>query len=699
MKYHFAGALAAIAAAGMLSACGPDEPDGSAVRPPAGVAAGQIERPPVAGIDPQDMDPETRPQDDFYQFVNGGWHARTDIPADRPRWGTFDELRERAEEHVHEICLAAVAARANQDDPELAKIADLYTSYMDEAAAEAAGMAPLQDLLQRVDDISDHAGLAAAFGEFQALGMGGAIPLTFFVDLDFADTDRYTVYLSQAGLTMPDRDYYLLDNERMAATREAYRAYVARILELGGTDTVASGAAADRIIALETALADHHWSRAERRDRQRTFNPVAARALAREAPGFDWPRFLDAAGLERQPQLILREKSYFPAMGSLFRATPVGTWREYLRFKLIDSQAPLLSSPFVAAHFDFHSRTVSGIPEIQPRWRRAVGAVEAALGEAVGREYVARHFSPDAKSRMEALVANLKTAFRASIEGLEWMSDETRAEAHAKLADFGLKIGYPEKWRDYSQLEIRADDLVGNMQRAARFRFEYMIRKLGSPVDRDEWFMTPQTVNAYYSPTRNEIVFPAAILQAPFFNPAADDAVNYGAIGGVIGHEISHGFDDQGRRTDGKGLLRDWWTAADDTRYRERADRLVAQYAAFEPIPEMHIDGRLSLGENIGDLAGLTVAHRAYRLSLDGDQAPMIGGWSGDQRFFLGWAQIWRTLYRDDALRRQLVTGPHSPGRYRVLGVVRNIEAFHEAFDVSDEDGMWLPPEERVAIW
>jgi putative endopeptidase len=653
----------------------------------------------ASGIDPANMNRDVRPQDDFYVFVNGAWLARTQIPADQASWGTFGELRDRAEEQVLEIIQAAVAQREGQADPDLARIADLYRSYMDEDAIEAAGLAPLAERLAEIDGIEDHAALAVAFGELHARGAGGSLPFSFWVDLDMADTERHAAYLTQAGIGMPDRDYYLLDSERMAQARAAYLAYITRLFELAGAERETAEASAERVFTLETALAGLHWTRAERRDRQLTYNPVAAGTLDEFAPGFDWAAYRAAAGIAGESELILRELSYFPAMAELFAGTPMETWRDYLRFKLLHSAAPMLPAPFVDAHFDFNSRTLSGVPEMKPRERRAAAAVEAALGEAVGREYVARHFSPESRERMEAMVANLKTAFRNSIDGLEWMSGETKAEAREKLALFGVKIGYPDTWRDYSALEIRPDDLVGNMARAARFNYERMVARLGAPVDRDEWFMTPQTVNAYYSPTRNEIVFPAAILQPPFFDPEADDAVNYGGIGAVIGHEISHGFDDQGRRTDGRGMLRDWWTEEDDLRYRELADRLVAQYEAFEPIEGMRINGRLSLGENIADLAGLTVAHRAYRLSLGEEQAPVIDGLSGDERFFMGWAQVWRIQFRDDALRRQLVTGPHSPGRYRVIGVVRNIDAFHETFGTAEGDAMWLPPAERIAVW
>jgi putative endopeptidase len=618
-----------------------------------------------AGFSAAFMDPDMRPQDNFYEFVNGGWLAITEIPADRPRWGAFDELIEQSELNVLEIIREAVERHAagEEIDAELAMIADLYRSYMDEAAAEAADLAPLGAWLEGVARLASHDDVAEAFGALGAAGALNTAPLAFWIDLDLADTRRYTVYLTQSGLGMPDRDYYLSDDERMAATRAAYETYIAGLFELAGWTGVQAQAAAGRVMALETAIAERHWTRAARRDRQLTFNPTPAAKLDTLAPGFAWQRYLAAAGLAEQEEHVLRELSYFTAMAELFAATPVSQWREYLRFRILDDNASLLSSAFAEAHFDFHSRTISGVPEQQARWNRAVRVVENALGEALGKHYVARHFSPESRARMEAMVANLKTAFGHSIDQLEWMTEETRREARSKLASFGLKIGYPDEWRDYAALEIRPDDLVGNVMRARQFNYAHSVGRLGSPVNPNEWFMTPQTVNAYYSPTRNEIVFPAAILQPPFFDPKADDAVNYGAIGAVIGHEISHGFDDQGRRTDGQGLLRDWWTAEDDARYRALADRLVAQYSAFEPIEGMHIDGQVSLGENIADLAGVTVAHRAYRLSLSGGEAPVIKGFTGDQRFFMGWAQIWRIKFRDDALRRQLVTGPHSPGR------------------------------------
>lgn len=662
-------------------------------------ATGKVRRVPVAGLADFEPDPRLRAQDDFYAFVNSAWLARNEIPADRSTWSAFHELDEQADRQVRQIIAEIAAKRDEPMHPDLAKVAALYVSFMDEEAIESAGIEPISAWLERIDAIGDHEALAAAFGTVRAEGVIESLPFDYWVDLDYGNSERYALYIMQSGLGMPDRDYYLLDDESMAAMRQAYVAYIARLFELAGADAADAADAAGRVFGLESALAALHWTRSARRDRKLTYNPTAVDALPDIAPGFDWPGFMAAAGLGEQDEVILRELSYFPAMATLFAATEVGTWREYLRYKLLDQSAPLLGQAFVDARFDFRSRTLNGVPEKPERERRAAYLIDEALGEAVGREYVARHFPPEYRARMEAMVANLKLAFRHSIASLEWMSDATKAEAMAKLDAVGVKIGFPDEWRDYSALEMRADDVVGNAHRARRFNYERMIGHLGQPVDRGEWFLTPQTINAFYLPARNEIVFPAAILRPPFFNPAADDAVNYGGIGAIIGHELSHGFDDQGRRTDGKGQLRDWWTEEDDARYRALATRLVAQYSAFEPIEGVNIDGEVSLGENMADVAGLTIAHRAYRLSLDGRNAPVIDGFTGDQRFFMGWAQAWRMLYREDALRRQLASEPHSPGPYRVFGVVRNIDAFHEAFEVEEGDGMWLAPEERVAIW
>jgi putative endopeptidase len=682
--------LGSAVAAAAQGAAGPVTPD---------AATGKVKRAPIAGIEKIDPDTRLRPQDDFYAFVNSGWLGRNEIPADLSTWGAFEELDEQAEMQVRDIITSIAATRGKLSDPDLVKVADLYLSFMNETAIESAGIEPIAAWLQRIDAIADHEALAAAFGTVIAEGVIESLPFSYWVDLDYKDSERYALYVEQSGLGMPDRDYYLLDDEAMTTIREAYVAYITRLFELAGADAAAAAGAARRVFELERALAELHWTRAARRDLRVTYNPTAVGTLPDIAPGFDWPAFMAAAGLGDQEEIILRELSYFPAMATLFAATEIGTWRDYLRYKLLDQSAPLLGKAFVEARFDFRSRTLSGIPEQPDREKRAMYLIDEALGEAVGREYVARHFPPEHRARMEAMVANLKLAFRASIASLEWMSETTKAEALAKLDAVGLKIGFPDDWRDYSALEIRADDLVSNLHRARRFNYEFMIGQLGGPVDRGQWFLTPQTVTAWYIVTRNEIVFPAAILRPPFFNPAADDAVNFGGIGAIIGHELSHGFDDRGRHTDGKGQLRDWWSEEDDARYRELAARLVAQYSAFEPIEGMNIDGEVTLGENMADVAGVTLAHRAYRLSLGDEDAPVIDGYTGDQRFFMGWAQAWRRLYREDALRKQLVTGPHSPGPYRVFGVVRNIDSFHEAFEVKEGDGMWLAPEERIAIW
>ncbi|MDQ3606979.1 MAG: peptidase M13, partial [Gemmatimonadota bacterium] len=460
-----------------------------------------------------------------------------------------------------------------------------------------------------------------------------------------------------------------------------------------------AAAGAKAIMALETSLAEKHWDRARNRDRELTYNLKNVAELESLMPAFSWSRFIRSASAERTPAVVVRQPDYLPALNSALQQTPLPVLKQYMTFKLLDSYAGVLSRDFVDAHFAFRGRTLSGLEEQRPRWKRGVTATEGALGEVAGRLYVEQHFRPEQKARMQELVDNLIAAFRQGIDELEWMGPETKAEAQAKLARFNVKIGYPDRWRDYSALEVRSGDAAGNAMRANQFGHNRMVDRLGKPIDRDEWGMTPQTVNAYYSSTMNEIVFPAAILQPPFFNMEADDAVNYGAIGAVIGHEISHGFDDQGRRSDGEGNLRDWWTETDNAAFQERANRLVEHYNAFSPIAGMNVNGRVGLGENIGDLSGLAVAYKAYRISLNGQEAPVIEGFTGDQRFFMGWAQIWRILWREEALRQQLLTGPHSPGEYRVTGVLRNMPEFYAAFGVKEGDGMYLPPEQRVKIW
>jgi Predicted metalloendopeptidase len=540
-----------------------------------------------------------------------------------------------------------------------------------------------------IDALSSTADLAAYFGHRARVGLPS--PVGFGIGQDARNATAYVAGVDQSGLSLPDRDYYLNSTDRFTTIRDRFGGYVTQMLALAG---VPDESAAGRVLALETRLAQASWPKVQLRDPVATYNklPVA------QAPGLDWARFLDAADID-VGDLIVGEPSFFTALGSALTEVPIEDWKAYLRFTLADTYAPYLGTAFTDASFAFRGKLLLGQEEQRPRWKRAVSLLNTRLGEAVGRRYVEKHFPPEAKQRMDALVGNLITAYRSSIDTLDWMSEPTKAEARDKLSKLAVKIGYPSTWKDYSGLDVRGDDLVGNVQRSAAVEFAREAAKLGAPVDRGEWFMTPQTVNAYYNPTLNEIVFPAAILQPPFFDAGADDAVNYGGIGAVIGHEISHGFDDQGRKFDGTGNLRDWWTPDDEKRFTERTAGLVAQYGAYTPVDGGTVNGELTLGENIADLAGLTVALRAYRVSLESGQGPVMDGFTADQRFFMGWAHGWRGKSRDDALRQQLLTDPHSPEQYRTNGVVTNVPGFYEAFGLTPADKLFRPAEQRVALW
>ncbi|HAD10071.1 MAG TPA: peptidase M13, partial [Porticoccaceae bacterium] len=533
------------------------------------------------------------------------------------------------------------------------------------------------------------------FAKFNAIGVDS--PLNFWINQDDKDSTRYTVFLTQSGLGLPDRDYYFDDSERGREILEQYRSFITRLLTLADIEDAEQ--ATQRIITLETRLAEHQWNKVDNRDSEKTYNPHTIAELRQLLSDYHLDSLLAGVGLDGQEQFVLRQPSYAEALNHLLPQIDMDTWRDYLRFNVLVSFAPYLSQAFEQAHFDFYRRTLSGQPEQQARWKRAISSINGYMGELLGQLYVARHFPPEAKTRMVELVDGLITAYRSSITELEWMGPETRQKALTKLAMFTPKIGYPDKWKDYSRLAIDASDLVGNIKRARTFDHQYQINKLGKPVDRSEWFMAPQRVNAYYNPGMNEIVFPAAILQPPFFNMAADDAVNYGAIGGVIGHEIGHGFDDQGSKYTGEGNLESWWTEADRAAFERRTGQLVEQYAAYEPLPGLTLNGELTLGENIGDLGGLSIALEAYRQSLDGKPAPVIDGLTGEQRVFMGWAQAWRVKRRDALTERLIKTDPHSPPKYRVNGVLPNIDAFYSAFDVKPGDKMYLPPEQRVKIW
>ncbi|HZX79550.1 MAG TPA: M13-type metalloendopeptidase [Lysobacter sp.] len=646
------------------------------------------------GVDLAGMDRSVKPGADFFGYVNGAWAKTTQIPADKSRYGGFDMLRDLSEARVRQL-----VESYPQADPasggDQAKVAALYRGFIDEAAIEKAGATPLQPALAAIRKAKTRDDVATLMGK--ASGGFGRSFVSVGVSDDQKDPDRYTLYVSQSGLGLGDRQMYL--DAKFAPQRERYVAYVEQMLRLAGWPKPAENAAA--IMALETKLAEAHWTRADSRDRDKTYNPVTQAELQAYAPGFPWATYFRAAGVEQAQRPVLRQNTAMPKIAAIFASADVDTLKAWQAFSTADQAAPLLSRAFADAEFDFRSKFLNGQPEQRERWKRAASFAEAAMGEAIGRDYVQLYFPADSKAKMDALVANVKAALRTRLGQLAWMSDSTRAEALSKLEGFGLKIGYPEKWRDYSGLKVVAGDVFGNAERAQRFEWDFRRARIGKPVDKGEWGMTPQTVNAYYNSVKNEIVFPAAILQPPFFDPDADPAVNYGAIGGVIGHEIIHGFDDQGRKSDGKGVLRDWWASEDAAKFETQAAKLGAQYEAFEfpALPGMHINGRVAMGENIADLGGITVALEAYRQSLGGKPAPVIDGFTGEQRLFMGWAQVWRTLFRDDALRQQLVNGPHSPGQIRAFAPLRNVDAWYTAFGITEQDPLWIAPEQRVRIW
>jgi putative endopeptidase len=645
------------------------------------------------GVDVSGMDRTVKPGDDFFAFANGHWLRTAEIPADKTVWGSFEVLRENAEQNVRALIDELGASREPLAAP-ARKIVDFTAAFDNQAAIDAAGLAPAKPALDAIAAASTHADIARLMARAD---LALESPFKLAINLDQKNPDRYVTTLTHAGLGMPDREYYLSEDTKFAELRAQYRAHLERFLTLAGFPTPAAGAAT--IIDLETGIARLHWPRAKRRERDLTYNPRSPGELATLAPDFPWASAMETAGLARQSTLIVRELDTMAPLAALFRHTRVEDWRTYLSYHYLRALAPALPAPFDAEVFDFYGRMLNGQPQLRERRKRAVAAVNGALGEAVGELYVARHFPPESKASMEALVENVRKAYARRIDGLDWMTPETKAAAREKLAAFRAKIAYPARWRDYSGLEVRANDAFGNAVRSRTFDWQRDLARLDKPSDRDEWRMTPQTVNAYYNATFNEIVFPAAILQPPFFDPRADAAVNYGGIGGVIGHEMGHGFDDQGSKSDARGILRSWWNARDDAAFRARVDSLDQQYSGFVPLPGLKVNGRLTLGENIGDLGGLSVALEAYRISLDGKSAPVIDGFTGEQRFFLGWAQVWRSKYREASLRNLVMTNPHSPPEFRVNGVVRNIDAWYQAFGVDPGDKLYLATKERVRIW
>jgi putative endopeptidase len=646
----------------------------------------------TSGIPVDDLDPGIRPQDDLFRHVNGRWLARTEVPADQARYNTFRILADEAEDAVRTIVEAAASA---PDGSEERKFGDLYASFMDAERAERLGARPIDETLKAAQAVSSIPGLLTTLGRLERQGIGGLYRL--YVSTDPGDPERYLVFFGQGALSLPDESYYRED--RFASVRDAFAGHVRRMFELAGLPD--GDQAASRVLALETAVAGHHWDNVASRDKEKTYNLFTWSDVLAQGPDLrEWLTVMDApAGAF--DEIVLRQPSFSTGLASLLTDDHVPAWRDWLCWQVIHSAAGYLSEAFVQENFDFYGRTLSGTPQLRERWKRGISLVEQAMGEAVGRAYVARHFPPGAKERMDVLVASLIEAYRQSIGTLEWMGPDTRRRALDKLGKFTPKIGYPADWRDYSSLRIDPADLMANVRAARAFEHDRQLNKIGEPVDRDEWHMTPQTVNAYYNAGMNEIVFPAAILQDPFFDTGRDDAANYGGIGAVIGHEIGHGFDDQGSKVDGDGRLADWWSTADREAFDERTRSLIEQYNALAPeqTPDQHVNGALTIGENIGDLGGLGIAWKAYVLSLNGEEAPVIGGLTGAQRFFLSWARVWRQKTRDEEVVRLLATDPHSPGEFRCNQIVRNLDEFYAAFGADGTDELWLEPADRVRIW
>ena len=651
---------------------------------------------PVSGIDTTQFDTTTRIQDDTAQYVNGTWLKNTEIPADKSSWGSFAALHERTQPQLRALVEAA-AAGTQQPGTEAQKIGDLYSSFMDETRRNSLGLSPIQPQLNRIAAIKDKKQLAGMIAELQRVGV--TTPLALNVHQDAKDATRYVADLSQSGLGLPDRDYYLKDDDvKLKQARTAYLAHVQAMLTLA--DDPAAAAHATDILALETALAKVQWSNVENRDPVKLYNPVPLAKLSALAPAFAWADYLKTVGVAAKVKyLVVSQPSYIKGLNTVWAKQSLDTWKQYLRFQLLNSAAPYLSQNWVDQRFEFYGKALRGVPQNLPAWQRAMRVEDAALGEALGKLYVEKHYSAQSQERMEKMVANLLAAMNQSIATLDWMSPATQKQAKAKLATFMPKIGYPKQWRDYSGLTIDRGDLMGNVQRSRAFEFDRDVAKLGKPIDRSEWMMTPQTVNAYYNPELNEIVFPAVMLQPPFFDAQADDAVNYGAIGAVIGHEISHGFDDEGSQYDGLGNLRDWWTKADHANFAKRTQALVQQFNAYSPLPGYTINGELTLGENIADTSGLAIALKAYRLSLGDKAAPVIDGLTGEQRFFIGWAQAWRSKMRDAQTLVQIKSDPHSPDPFRIKGTLVNQPDIYKALDIKPGDKMYVEPEKRVVIW
>ena len=674
-----------------LAACSKNEE--AAAPPPA--AAAPAPKALVTGIEKANFDPAARPQDDLYRAVNGKWLATFEIPADKSNYGSFTKLADDSEARLKAIIEESASKPNRAAGSDEQKVGDLYASFMNEARAEELGIKPLESELARIDALKDKKELPAYIAH--AFRIGAGTPIAGYIHQDAKDPTKYIVNFVQSGLSLPDRDYYLLNDAKFKEFRDKLAAHIAKMYELAGWKDGAK--AAKSIMDLEAKIAKAEWSKVESRDAVKTYNPKSGDELKKMAPGFDWSLFLKEATVDGQPTYVISQPSYFTALDKLIAATPLPVWQSYFRWHLLSSSAPLLSKAFVDENFGFYGATLNGQKEIRPRWKRGVEAIENSLGEVVGRIYVSKHFPPQAKARMDGLVRNLLKAYEESFKTNDWMDEPTKQKAQEKIATFNPKIGYPVKWKDYSALTVAADDLYGNLLRSTEVEYQREVKKLGAPIDRDEWQMTPQTVNAYYNPELNEIVFPAAILQPPFFNLEADDAVNYGGIGAVIGHEIGHGFDDQGSKYDPKGAMTDWWSKETRAKFDAKAKALIEQYNGYEALPGQHVNGALTIGENLADIGGMSIAYKAYQISLGGKPAPVIDGLSGDQRFFMGWAQVWARKYRDENLLARLKTDPHSPSEYRCNGVVINMPGFASAFGVKEGDKLYKAPDQQIRVW
>lgn len=691
MKKIFIGGLCLTAIAG-LTAC---QNNNTQIDTAKSATSQAVSSSLVSGVDFNHFDNSVRPQDDFFSYVNGNWIKNNEIPADRTSIGAFYDLREQAKKDVKAIIDEVSASDNLAEGSDEQKVADLFRSYMDTDTLNQLGITPIQAEIDKINALTSKDELVEYFAHSQISGNGS--PMAFYVSIDAKNSERYSTHIWQSGLSLPEKDYYFNQEQRFKDIRQAYIKHISNMFTLAGFDNPKESA--QTILALETALAKGHWDVVETRNSTKRYNRYQVNRLKFLSPYIDWQKYLDAIGAGDQQTIIINQPSYISALGKQVANTELDKWKTYLKWQTLTHSASYLSDAFDKENFAFYSTILNGQQQQEPRWKRGVSSVNGMLGEVVGKIYVKHHFTPEAKSRMTDLVENLRGAYGESIDTLEWMSPDTKVAAKEKLAKFTPKIGYPDQWKDYSQLVIKQNDLLGNVIRAKQLEHQQNLDKLGNPIQKWEWFMTPQTVNAYFNPTMNEIVFPAAILQAPFFNMQADDAVNYGGIGAVIGHEMGHGFDDQGSKYDGDGNLKNWWTKTDLAEFQKRGKTLINQYNGYQVFDDLNVNGELTLGENIGDLSGVTIAYKAYKMSLNGKEAPVIDGLSGDERFFIGFTQIWRAKLKEKAMRNRVATDPHSPAKFRAIGALSNMPEFYELYQLKEGDAMYLPESQRVKIW